>query len=62
MCKLKFCLKITLCLRNLKPETSTEADAQFHFTMFFPAVMVSLEPHPAFLHFKDLFAFKYLQF
>lgn len=61
-CKLKFCLKITLCLRSLKPGGSTAAATKFHFTIFFPAVMVSLGPHPAFLHFKALFSCKYLQF
>lgn len=61
-CKLKFCLKITLCLRSLKPGGSTAAAIKFHFTRLFPAVMVSLGPHPAFLHFKALFSCKYLPF
>lgn len=60
--KLKFCLKITPCLRSLKPGRSTTADIEFHFTRFFPAVMVSLDPHPAFLLFKDLLSCKFLRF
>lgn len=60
--KLKYCLKIILCLGSLKPGRSTIADIEFHFTGFFPAVMASLDPQIAFLHFKDLFSCKFLQF
>lgn len=49
-CKLKFCLKTTLCLGSLKPERSTAADIEFHFTRFFAAAMVGIDPHS---HFKD---------
>lgn len=52
MCKLKFCLKTTLCLGSLKGGRSTAADIEFHFNRVFAAAVVGIDPHSAFPHFS----------